>query len=113
MSQRALITTIVRAPAWAAGIFLRGLIRIYQLFITPILPGTCRFDPTCSSYALKAVDRFGPARGGWLALRRIVRCHPWGGFGYDPVPEPQDSLTPHIHPSAPATTKPGTADALS
>ena len=50
-------------------------------------PPSCRFDPTCSQYALDAVRRWGAARGSWLALRRIGRCHPWGGWGYDPVPE--------------------------
>lgn len=65
----------------------KGLIRGYQLFITPVLPGACRYQPTCSQYALDAVTRFGALKGGWLALRRIGRCHPWGGWGYDPVPE--------------------------
>lgn len=70
-----------------ASMLVRGLIRGYQLFISPVMPGTCRFDPTCSQYALEAVARFGAVKGGWLALRRIGRCHPWGGWGYDPVPD--------------------------
>lgn len=66
---------------------LIGLARGYQLFVSPVLPQTCRFHPTCSGYAIEAVRNHGPARGGWLALRRIVRCHPWGAGGYDPVPD--------------------------
>ena len=69
---------------------LRVLIRGYQLLISPVLPGTCRYHPTCSQYALEAVGRFGALRGGWLAVRRIARCHPWGGFGFDPVPDRPD-----------------------
>lgn len=65
---------------------LIGLIRFYQVAISPWTPPSCRFTPTCSSYALEAVSKHGAARGGWLALKRILRCHPWGGSGYDPVP---------------------------
>ena len=61
-------------------------IRLYQLAISPMLPRSCRFNPTCSSYAIEAIGRHGALRGGWLAARRIGRCHPWGGTGYDPVP---------------------------
>ncbi|OHC74182.1 MAG: membrane protein insertion efficiency factor YidD [Rhodospirillales bacterium RIFCSPLOWO2_12_FULL_58_28] len=63
------------------------LIRGYQLLVSPVLPGSCRYHPTCSQYALDAVDRFGGLRGSRLALKRIGRCHPWGGSGFDPVPE--------------------------
>ncbi len=66
---------------------LRGLIRCYQLILSPWLGANCRFDPTCSDYADAAIARFGIGRGGWLALRRVLRCHPFGGQGYDPVPE--------------------------
>ncbi len=66
---------------------LRGLVRGYQLGISPVLPGACRYSPTCSQYALEALGRHGALRGGWLAVKRIGRCHPWGGFGYDPVPD--------------------------
>ena len=62
------------------------LIRFYQLAISPLLPSACRYTPTCSQYAIDAIKIHGPLRGGWLALRRILRCHPWGGSGYDPVP---------------------------
>lgn len=68
-------------------LLLIGLARGYQLFVSPILPQTCRYHPTCSGYAIDAIREHGPVRGGWLALRRITRCHPWGGSGYDPVPE--------------------------
>lgn len=61
-------------------------IRFYQLAISPLLPPACRFTPTCSQYAIEAIQRHGPLRGLWLAIRRILRCHPWGGSGYDPVP---------------------------
>ncbi len=63
-----------------------ALIRGYQLAIRPLLLGSCRYVPTCSAYAIEAVQRHGPLRGMWLALRRVARCHPYGGQGYDPVP---------------------------
>jgi hypothetical protein len=61
-------------------------IRGYQKFISPLFPPTCRFTPTCSAYAVTSVERYGVFRGGWLAVRRIARCHPWNPGGYDPVP---------------------------
>lgn len=61
-------------------------ITIYQKFISPLTPPSCRYTPTCSQYAIEALKRHGPLRGGYLALRRILSCHPWGGHGYDPVP---------------------------
>jgi putative membrane protein insertion efficiency factor len=66
---------------------LRGLIRLYQLVLSPALPPRCRYLPTCSDYALEALLSHGVPRGLWLALRRIARCHPWSGSGYDPVPQ--------------------------
>lgn len=69
---------------------LRALIRGYQLLISPILAGTCRYEPTCSSYTLEALTLHGPFKGLWLAAKRIGRCHPFGGYGYDPVPETKD-----------------------
>ncbi|WP_276479693.1 membrane protein insertion efficiency factor YidD [Paraflavitalea pollutisoli] len=64
-----------------------ALIKIYQWGISPILGANkCRFTPTCSHYAAEALKKYGPFKGGWLAIKRIGRCHPWGGKGYDPVP---------------------------
>ncbi len=73
-------------PAILASTLLRTLIRGYQLLLSPVLPGACRYYPTCSAYAHEAVARWGAVRGGWLAVKRIGRCHPWGGTGFDPVP---------------------------
>ncbi|MBP5392199.1 MAG: membrane protein insertion efficiency factor YidD [Bacteroidaceae bacterium] len=61
-------------------------VRIYQRFISPLTPPSCRFTPTCSQYAVEALQKYGPFKGLWLALKRLLRCHPWGGSGYDPVP---------------------------
>ena len=66
------------------------MIRGYQLAISPYLPPACRYTPTCSAYAAEAVRLHGAARGSRLALRRLMRCHPWGGSGYHPVPEPTE-----------------------
>jgi uncharacterized protein len=63
-----------------------GLVRFYQYAISPLTMASCRYTPTCSSYAIQAVKKHGPAKGGWLALKRILRCNPWGGHGHDPVP---------------------------
>lgn len=62
------------------------VIRFYRRAISPYTPPSCRFDPTCSAYAEEAVRLHGAGRGGWLAVRRLLRCHPFGGSGYDPVP---------------------------
>ncbi len=69
-----------------AGKILNGMIRLYQLAVSPYLAMSCRFHPTCSCYARQAIASHGAAAGGRLSLRRIARCHPWGGAGYDPVP---------------------------
>lgn len=61
-------------------------IRFYRGYISPMLPPACRFTPTCSQYAMEALQKHGPLKGLYLAIRRILRCHPWGGHGYDPVP---------------------------
>ncbi|HIY76351.1 MAG TPA: membrane protein insertion efficiency factor YidD [Candidatus Sphingobacterium stercorigallinarum] len=62
------------------------LIRVYQLFISPLLGANCRYIPSCSQYGKEAIVKHGPFKGGWLAIKRILRCHPWGGHGHDPVP---------------------------
>lgn len=62
------------------------LIKIYQIFISPLTPTTCRFQPTCSHYSKEALQKHGLFKGGWLAIQRIFKCHPWGASGYDPVP---------------------------
>lgn len=63
------------------------LVRLYQGMLSPLLPGACRYTPSCSEYGLQALRRHGAFRGGWLTLRRFLSCHPWGGHGHDPVPE--------------------------
>jgi putative membrane protein insertion efficiency factor len=63
-----------------------GLIKLYQFLLSPILGASCRFTPTCSHYGLQAIQKYGPFKGGWLTLKRIGRCHPWGAHGHDPVP---------------------------
>jgi conserved hypothetical protein YidD len=58
----------------------------YKYCISPLTPASCRYTPTCSQYAIDAVKKYGPFKGGWLAVKRIFRCHPWGGSGFDPIP---------------------------
>ena len=78
---------VSKALAWP----LIQLVRLYRLAISPWLGSNCRFDPTCSSYAIEALQVHGILKGGWLAMKRIGRCHPWGSSGYDPVPRsPED-----------------------
>ncbi|WP_178984492.1 membrane protein insertion efficiency factor YidD [Winogradskyella helgolandensis] len=67
------------------------LIKFYQLFISPLTPATCRYQPTCSHYAKEALEVHGFFKGGWLAIKRIFSCHPWGGSGFDPVPRKDDN----------------------
>ena len=61
-------------------------IKIYQILISPLLGPSCRFTPTCSQYTIEAIQKYGPLKGAWLGFKRILRCHPWGGCGHDPVP---------------------------
>lgn len=75
-----------------------GLIKIYQKFISPLKPPTCRFYPTCSHYGFEAIERFGPIKGGWLTLKRILKCHPFHPGGIDPVPEKEPRRNPHDCP---------------
>lgn len=72
---------------------LIALIKLYRYAISPYLAPSCRYTPTCSSYAIEAVQRFGVFRGSWLAIRRIGRCHPWHEAGYDPVPDQNDLMS--------------------
>lgn len=76
---RALPTALARSLAM-------GFVRFYRYALSPLLPRSCRFHPSCSAYTLEAIRVHGPWRGGWLGLRRIGRCHPWNDGGYDPVP---------------------------
>ena len=61
-------------------------IYLYQRFVSPLIGPSCRFTPTCSQYAVEAIQKYGPFKGVYLTIRRLLRCHPWGGSGYDPVP---------------------------
>jgi len=79
---RSIVGWILAPLTWLA----IALIRFYQLFISPGLPPSCRFAPSCSQYTLEAVQRYGALKGVWLGARRLVRCHPWHPGGYDPVP---------------------------
>ncbi len=75
-------------------------IRLYRLFLSPLLgPSKCRFHPTCSQYAIEAIEEWGILKGTWMAVRRISRCHPWGGFGFDPVPKRREEETSSTHTS--------------
>jgi putative membrane protein insertion efficiency factor len=63
-----------------------ALIKVYQYALSPLLPMSCRYHPTCSAYGIEAIRKYGAIKGGWLTLKRIASCHPWGGHGHDPVP---------------------------
>ena len=81
-------------PAVSVGYVMRGVprklattvIRAYQIALSPVIGPACRYEPSCSTYAVVAIERYGVLRGSWLAMRRLFRCHPLGGFGMDPVP---------------------------
>ncbi len=72
---------------------LLGIVRFYRLVISPLFPPSCRYQPTCSEYAIEAITRHGPFKGLWLTLNRLGRCQPWGGHGYDPVPPKESDKT--------------------
>ncbi len=78
---------------------LIALIRFYQVAISSVLPGTCRFTPTCSGYTVESIQTHGPIKGLFLAIRRFLRCHPWGGWGYDPVPSRDETACNSSHTS--------------
>ncbi len=73
---------------------LMALVRAYQLILSPLLGSNCRYYPTCSAYTLEALELWGPWRGSWLGIRRILRCHPFRAGGYDPVPTPDEQQKP-------------------
>jgi len=75
---------------------LVAVIRVYQRTISPLLPPACRFTPSCSEYAAQAIERYGAARGSVMAVKRLLRCHPWHPGGFDPVPESQSSDAAHV-----------------
>lgn len=95
-----------RGPVASA---LVGLVRFYRAWISPVLPPSCRFEPSCSAYALEALTVHGALRGSWLAIRRLLRCGPWHRGGYDPVPsrrEPADTDVPGTsRPASPTPAK--------
>ena len=71
---------------WFLGSIFLIIIKIYQYLISPLTGAYCRFTPTCSQYGVEAIKKYGPFKGGWLTIKRIARCHPWGTHGYDPLP---------------------------
>ena len=71
----------------AVKIAILAALRFYKIAVSPLMPPACRYTPTCSEYAAEAIERHGVVRGGWLATRRVLSCHPWSRGGYDPVPE--------------------------
>lgn len=77
---------IVKLPLLLVNSIFIALVKIYQYTLSPLLPRSCRYEPSCSQYAVEAFQKHGPFRGFWLALKRVSRCHPWGGHGHDPVP---------------------------
>lgn len=92
---------------------LRLLVRGYRTLVSPLLPPRCRFAPTCSQYALEALEVHGAARGGWLAVRRVARCHPFHPGGHDPVPPRAAARTSRHDPAAPRVSDDGEGPAAS
>ena len=101
-SARRLARRALRLPALA----VIGVLRLWQLLVSPVYGQTCRFYPSCTAYAVEAVDTHGLLRGGWLALRRLGRCHPWNPGGVDLVPPKGPRLAAAAHPPAPGTEAP-------
>lgn len=105
------IATAARHLARLPRRFLLLLLTLYKYAVSPVLhmmaPGSgCRFYPTCSDYAVEAVGRHGVLRGSWLAVKRLARCHPWGGHGYDPVPHGCACTGKADHQHSPTLTRP-------
>lgn len=88
---------------------LRGVIHLYRGTLSPLLPRACRFEPSCSAYGLEALSLHGAGRGSWLTLKRLCRCHPWGGYGYDPVP-PVSGLPPDRFSATQVASSPPSRD---
>lgn len=86
-----MLTRLAKNAKLALGDVFIIIFRLWQKGPSRVLPPTCRFQPSCSAYAITAVERYGPFKGGWLAAKRLLRCHPWGGKGPDPVPERTDT----------------------
>jgi putative membrane protein insertion efficiency factor len=83
------VNRVSRASVSAAAVWLLvAPLRVYQRFVSPVIPPSCRFYPSCSAYAVEALQVHGPLRGSWLTVRRLLRCAPWHPGGYDPVPHP-------------------------
>ncbi len=83
-----MLAALSRLLAWP----LVGLVSLYRYLLSPWLGANCRFDPSCSAYAIEALRKHGAFRGSWLTIRRISRCHPWGGSGHDPVPDAPERM---------------------
>lgn len=77
---------VIQAISKVVGSVMIGLIKVYQWTFSPLIGKACRYTPTCSNYGIEAIRKYGPIKGGWLTLKRILSCNPWGGSGYDPVP---------------------------
>ncbi|MCR4964467.1 MAG: membrane protein insertion efficiency factor YidD [Bacteroidales bacterium] len=77
---------VIAAISKAIGSVMIFFIKIYQWTLSPLIGRACRYTPTCSNYGIEAIRKYGPIKGGWLTLKRILSCNPWGGSGYDPVP---------------------------
>ncbi|MCD6332015.1 MAG: membrane protein insertion efficiency factor YidD [Bacteroidales bacterium] len=80
------IGQIIRLAGKGMAWFLILIVKFYQRAVSPLFPSTCRFTPTCSQYTVEALKKYGAFKGGYLSIKRILRCHPFGGHGYDPVP---------------------------
>lgn len=81
--------SVRKALRWlgkGVGLCMIGCIKAYQLTLSPLIGRACRYTPTCSNYGIEAIRKYGPVKGGWLTLKRLLSCNPWGGSGYDPVP---------------------------
>ena len=77
---------LFHAISKGVGALMIALIKLYQCTLSPLIGRSCRYTPTCSNYGIEAIQKHGPFKGGWLTLKRILSCNPWGGSGYDPVP---------------------------